>query len=117
MEGFLRQGVLTELHTAFSREHPSGKKVYVQDRMLEQGDRLCRLLVKDGAYLYVCGDAENMARDVHGALKQLLVQHGGGGGGGVGGSGGGGGIKTEEDAEAFLNELKQRQRYVLDIWS
>lgn len=73
--------MLTELHTAFSREDPQAKekkkdKVYVQHRMLEQGDRLARLLLQEGAYLYVCGDADNMARDVHQALRQLLAAHG-----------------------------------------
>lgn len=71
--------MLTELHTAFSREDPAKEKkhkVYVQHRMLEQGDRLARLLLQEGAYLYVCGDAENMARDVHQALRQLLAAHG-----------------------------------------
>ncbi len=113
MEDFLRQGMLTEMHTAFSRE--AGKKVYVQDRMREQGARLARLLLKEGAYLYVCGDAENMARDVHANLKALLVQHGQGQPGKQGQEQGG--VRTEEEAEAFLSELKQRQRYVLDIWS
>jgi sulfite reductase alpha subunit-like flavoprotein len=105
MENFLKRGVLSELQTAFSRE--SARKVYVQDRMQEQGEALARMLLKEGAYLYVCGDAENMARDVHASLRTLLVQHGGRQEG----------LGSEEEAEAFLVELKQRQRYVLDIWA
>jgi sulfite reductase alpha subunit-like flavoprotein len=47
MEEYLKNGALTELHTAFSRENPA-KKVYVQDRIEEQGDRLCKLLLSVG---------------------------------------------------------------------
>lgn len=42
------QGVLTELHTAFSREEEEEgrRKVYVQHRMAEHGDRLARLMLE-----------------------------------------------------------------------
>lgn len=54
-----------ELYTAFSRD--SSEKVYVQNRITENADRVWRLL-EDGAHLYVCGDASHMAPDVHSAL-------------------------------------------------
>ena len=44
MEGYLKTGVLSELHTAFSRDDPK-RKVYVQDRIVEHGARLCKLLM------------------------------------------------------------------------
>ena len=51
----LRKGALARLDTAFSRDQ--GHKVYVQHRLREQGAELWRWL-QEGAYLYVCGDAQ-----------------------------------------------------------
>ena len=61
-------------------------------------------LEQENAYLYVCGDADNMARDVQSALRKVLMSHSGK-------------YQTELQAETYLTELKQRQRFVLDIWS
>ncbi len=54
------QRVLMDGHvrTAFSRDGPS--KVYVQQRIREQGALLWRLLDGEGAHVYVCGSASNM---------------------------------------------------------
>lgn len=59
-----RDGFLTQLDLAFSRDQP--ERVYVQQRMRERGRELWSWL-QDGAYLYVCGAAQ-MARDVDTAL-------------------------------------------------
>ncbi len=74
LEGYAKKGVLTRLDTAFSRDQ--SHKVYVQHRMREQGADLWRWL-EDGAFLYVCGDAQRMARDVDGALKAIVAERGG----------------------------------------
>ena len=44
--------------------------------MIERGAELWRWL-EDGAHLYVCGDAERMAPDVHRALIEIVERHGG----------------------------------------
>jgi len=67
-------GTLTRLTTAFSRDQQ--QKVYVQDRMVEEGAELFRWL-QDGAYFYVCGDAKRMAADVDRALHRVVAAHGG----------------------------------------
>ncbi len=67
-------GVLTRLDVAFSRDQAD--KVYVQDRMREQGAQLWAWL-EEGAHFYVCGDANRMARDVDAALKEIVATHGG----------------------------------------
>ena len=59
---YLKSGKLNRLDVAFSRDQ--GEKVYVQHRILEKGDEVWRWL-EQGAYIYVCGDATRMAKDVH----------------------------------------------------
>ncbi len=69
-----RDGLLTRLDTAFSRDQRA--KVYVQDRMREHGAQLWSWL-QDGAHFYVCGDASRMAKDVDRALRDIAIAHGG----------------------------------------
>ncbi|KAG5178491.1 hypothetical protein JKP88DRAFT_269091 [Tribonema minus] len=103
MEGFKANGVLSRLECAFSRDGDSGQKQYVQHKMAAHGAALAQLLLHEGAYLYICGDGNDMARDVHAAVLDILVEHGG--------------MGARDAAEAFLKDLKERRRYVLDVWS
>jgi sulfite reductase (NADPH) flavoprotein alpha-component len=73
LEAYLADGTLSRLDTAFSRD--GSDKVYVQQRMLEQGEQLWSWLA-EGAFIYVCGDAQRMAKDVDAALQEILVKHG-----------------------------------------
>lgn len=59
-----------ELITAFSREGP--QKVYVQHRLKERAEEVNELL-EQKAFVYVCGDAANMAREVNTVLGQIMV--------------------------------------------
>jgi hypothetical protein len=60
-----------EMINAFSREGP--KKIYVQHRLKEQAKQINELLEKK-AYIYVCGDAANMAREVNTVLGQIIAE-------------------------------------------
>ncbi|HTH61649.1 MAG TPA: sulfite reductase subunit alpha [Paraburkholderia sp.] len=91
-------GLLTRLDVAFSRDQ--GDKVYVQDRMREQGAQLWAWL-QDGAHLYVCGDASRMAKDVDTALKAIVAQHG---------------AMSAEDADAYVSGLARERRYLRDVY-
>ncbi|HEX9464315.1 MAG TPA: sulfite reductase subunit alpha [Alphaproteobacteria bacterium] len=73
LESFRADGLLTRLDTAFSRDQAD--KIYVQHRMREAGAELWAWL-QDGAHVYVCGDAQRMARDVDTALTMLVAKHG-----------------------------------------
>jgi len=83
------------LHTAFSREKK--QKFYVQHRIRENGSSIWTLL-QNGAHLYVCGDAKNMAVDVHSALKEIIFEYG------------------KQDGEKFLQDMEASKRYQKDIW-
>lgn len=93
-----RDGVLTKLHTAFSRD--TAKKIYVQDRMQENARDLYDWLER-GAYFYVCGDASRMAKDVENALLDVIAK----------GSNG-----TLEKAAEYLAAMKKQRRYQRDVY-
>lgn len=94
----LRKGALQRLDLAFSRD--GADKIYVQHRLLEQGASIHAWL-RDGAHLYVCGDANHMARDVHEALLVIGQTHGG--------------LDREQSAE-WLAELMKEGRYARDVY-
>lgn len=93
-----KDGLLTKLHTAFSRDQ--GKKIYVQDRMQENCDELFAWLER-GAYFYVCGDATRMAKDVESSLLDCIAK----------GSNG-----TLENAAEYLAAMKKQKRYQRDVY-
>jgi sulfite reductase (NADPH) flavoprotein alpha-component len=98
LEGYVKTGVLGRLDTAFSRDQ--GHKIYVQDRMREQGAELWRWL-QDGAYIYVCGDARRMAKDVDDALKAVVAEHG---------------AMTAGQAAEYVAGLAKAGRYARDVY-
>lgn len=71
---FCRDGLLTRLDTAFSRDQQS--KIYVQHRLLENAAELWAWLA-GGAHLYLCGDAQRLARDVEAGLAYIIARGGG----------------------------------------
>jgi len=93
-----RKGLLHRVDLAFSRDR--APRAYVQDRLRESGAEIHAWL-QGGAHLYVCGDAERMAPDVHAALVEIVAQHGGLG---------------EEAAEAYLRRLADERRYLRDVY-
>jgi sulfite reductase (NADPH) flavoprotein alpha-component len=68
-QDLLKRGVLTRLDVAFSRDQP--EKRYVQHALLD-AQRELFAWVQEGAAIYVCGDANAMAKDVHVALQKVL---------------------------------------------
>ncbi len=84
-----------KLDVAFSRDQE--EKVYVQHLMNRQAEELFRWL-KEGATLYVCGDAGQMAPAVDQALRQIIEDQG------------------DTDASAYIRELRRSKRYLRDIY-
>jgi sulfite reductase (NADPH) flavoprotein alpha-component len=96
--GMQQDGLLTQLSLAFSRDQ--AQKIYVQDRIREQGAELWHWL-QEGAQLYICGDASRMARDVDQALRQIAQDHGG--------------LCTEGAAD-YWRQLSDQKRYLRDVY-
>ncbi|HZC37912.1 MAG TPA: assimilatory sulfite reductase (NADPH) flavoprotein subunit [Sphingomicrobium sp.] len=95
---WLKDGVLTRLDAAFSRD--TDEKIYVQQRMLEQGRDLYAWL-EDGAHFYVCGDEKAMARDVHRTLIEIVEREGG---------------HSHQGAEDYVARLAAEHRYQRDVY-
>ncbi|KAI2624181.1 NADPH-cytochrome P450 reductase [Hypoxylon sp. NC1633] len=88
-----------ELITAFSRE--GSKKVYVQHRLKEKAQEVNELLEKK-AYIYVCGDAANMAREVNTVLAQIIAEQRG---------------IPESKGEEIIKNMRAANQYQEDVWS
>lgn len=97
-QDWLKRGVLSRLDVAFSRDQP--EKRYVQHAMLERATELYAWL-REGARVYVCGDAGQMAKDVDAALRQVLETAGGLG---------------AEAAAAELDTMRRDGRYLQDVY-
>ncbi|MES2308605.1 MAG: flavodoxin domain-containing protein [Verrucomicrobiota bacterium] len=98
LEGWVKTGHLTRLDTAFSRDQ--SEKIYVQDRMRENASLLWNWL-QEGAYFYVCGDAQRMAKDVDETLLRIILEQG---------------SMSEEEAKTWVSTLKKEKRYQRDIY-
>lgn len=98
LQGFVDAGVLTRLDLAFSRDR--SEKDYVQHHMQRNSAELFTWL-EEGAYLYVCGDADRMAKDVNRTLHEIVASAGG---------------LDEAAAHAYVNDLIKSHRYVRDVY-
>jgi sulfite reductase (NADPH) flavoprotein alpha-component len=97
-QDWLKDGLLTRLDVAFSRDQP--EKIYVQHRMWQRRAELFAWL-EDGAHLYVCGDEKAMAKDVHATLAAIVADQSG---------------RAPEVAQAYLADLKKQRRYQRDVY-
>jgi sulfite reductase (NADPH) flavoprotein alpha-component len=98
LQDWLKSGLLTRLDVAFSRDQP--EKRYVQDTLWEARRDVYAWLA-DGAAVYVCGDANAMARDVHATLLRILADQGG---------------QDEAGAKAALDAIRRDGRYLRDVY-
>ncbi|XP_068846697.1 methionine synthase reductase [Capricornis sumatraensis] len=102
---FLKCGVLTHLEVSFSRDAAVGEEEgparYVQDSLQRHSKPVVGALLRESGYIYVCGDAKNMAKDVHDALVEIISRETG---------------AEKLEAMKTLATLKEEKRYLQDIW-
>ena len=98
LQDYLKRGVLSRLDVAFSRDQ--AQKVYVQDKLQAKGAEVWSWL-QQGAHLYICGDGNRMAKDVHQALLNIAAEHGG---------------LSADAAADYFEQLRESKRYQKDVY-
>ncbi|GBB97300.1 hypothetical protein RclHR1_02960013 [Rhizophagus clarus] len=105
LERFSNHGILKELLVAVSRASNAGlngNPKYVQDLLRKRGQEIYELLDQKNAMIFVCGDAQGMAKDVNDALADILVEYG---------------KIQKSDALKILIQWMSDKRYLRDLWS
>lgn len=97
-QAWLANGTLAKLDLAFSRDTAS--KLYVQDKIKENSELFYQWL-ESGAAIYICGDETYMAKAVHEAIREVIATES---------------KCNEEEAEAYLTQLKVDRRYQRDVY-
>ncbi|XP_040022975.2 methionine synthase reductase [Gasterosteus aculeatus] len=111
LEGFVSSGTLSQLKVCFSRDGheeeeagagaSSARPRYVQHNLLLASRPVTDILLRRGGYLYVCGDAKNMAKDVNNALMEMIQTE----------------LQVDQlEAMKTLAALREEKRYLQDIW-
>ena len=98
LEDYISSGVLNKLDLAFSRDQKN--KIYVQNVMYENKNEFYNWL-ESGAYLYICGDANRMAKDVEDMIIKIIMECS---------------YISFDAAFEYLNNLKREKRYLRDVY-
>jgi sulfite reductase (NADPH) flavoprotein alpha-component len=98
IQNFVETNLLTKIDTAFSRDQP--EKIYVQHKIQNNGAEFFEWL-EAGSYVYLCGAKEPMSKDVENAIINVIKQFG---------------QRSKEEAEKYLNDLKDSGRFLTDVY-
>lgn len=109
MKSLKQSGIINLLRIAFSRDEGKSTK-YVQDELKNDAETICKMIIDDAASIFICGDGNAMAKDVQKVLIEILTDH-----------------KfihsssSKDDAikmaTNYVEEMKSKEKLLLDIWS
>ena len=107
LEQYLSTGVLSRLFLSFSRDavnelHGSPPPKYVQDNLRRHSTEVAKQVFEKGAVVYVCGDAKNMARNVHDTFLEIVQEYKG---------------TDVNEARSEMMKLRNNKQYLEDIWT
>lgn len=98
IEAFILDKTITKAGLAFSRD--SKRKVYIQQKMVEDAEDLAKMLYTDKGVFYLCGPTWPVP-DVYEALVGALIKYNG---------------LDRKAAGDYLEGLKEEERYVLEVY-
>jgi sulfite reductase alpha subunit-like flavoprotein len=99
LEKYAADGVITELQPAFSRD--TAKKVYVQNKIMDNHKRVYEDLVEKNGFFYLCGQAGQAELDIKEAIYQSMAK--------------GLGVSRDEAVEKF-EQLAEEGRYCPELY-
>jgi len=100
LDEYIKNNTLTKLHVAFSRDQE--EKVYVNHLLRQNSSEVWNIIGENGGHIYVCGDARNMARDVHQIIVEICEKEG---------------KMNKADAIIYVKKMESQKRYSADVWS
>lgn len=86
------------LDCAFSRDQE--EKTYVQHLMLKKGGEIWQW-IQEGAIVYICGDAHQMAKEVTRTLSLIAMRQG---------------TMPKGEADAYISQMRKEKRLLLDVY-
>ncbi|KAI7871877.1 cytochrome P450 [Spinellus fusiger] len=102
---YAKEGVISSLNVAYSRQTPTSARKYVQHQVLANASKIWPLIMpKDGkppAVVYICGSGA-MSRDVRATFHSMAISFGQ--------------AQNQEEAQDFLKSLMDSKQYCEDVW-
>lgn len=100
MRDWTDRGIISKHDLAWSRQ--GSEKVYVQHLMRKNSEEIWKW-IEGGAYFYVCGDKQYMAKDVHTTLIEICSEYG---------------AMSLIEAKDFVESglMKSEKRYLRDVY-
>ena len=100
LEFYKNNNILTELYIAMSRI--SNEKIYVTNYIYKYGKEICNLILDENASIYICGDGNQMTKDVESILKKCLFEFRN---------------YNKDECDVIIKDMKNRKKYLIDVWS
>ncbi len=97
--GYVEDGTITKLNTAFSRDQE--EKIYVQHKLLENASDIYDWIANKKAVVYICGNKRTMAVGVRQALLDILCKEGN---------------MSKEEAQGYIKTMKAEKRWQEDVY-